>query len=454
MDPYATVGGYPHHLPKLSTVKQMLLAPVHATISCYRLPNGQNAYRGQVANLEQEHIEWIESIPCPFDRLPACFLVRRDNPTVPQGHRDFKCNRDAVIQTIQFRIQHNPQLYDNTRVDFDALGLLPQGGDVADCIPVVIKDVPVVDTKNQEQQQQHEEQKEEEKEEEKEDDEVELGPEQGGASGIPLRELDMAQDYVPQPLETHMNVDEAIQTRYGDPTNPLPWPHTGNALNDFNTPGIQSAAFPHLFPNTDGDATFRDWPVSVSLTDATRHLLWYAVQRPDGSYFYPFAEDDRWMYWAENTCERHRFITQKQVYIDKSPTHTSLSLDDLRDIVTRNDQQALHEIFGRMQMFSANITGSDAYFAKRRKELEALMQARGMCTLWFTFSAADNYWADLHQANKKDLSNLSITEKAKEKRKFVRNNPHIVDMFFYRRLQAMIKSFFGKDRLSSKWIWF
>jgi hypothetical protein len=139
---------------------------------------------------------------------------------------------------MQLFIQHNPQLYDNTNVDFDVLGLLPQGGDVTNCIPVVIEDVPVADTKNQEQHQQHEEQKEEEKEEEKEDDEVELGPEQGGASGIPLRELDMVQDYVPQPLETHMNLDEAIQTRYGDPTNPLPWLHTGNVLNDLNTPGI------------------------------------------------------------------------------------------------------------------------------------------------------------------------------------------------------------------------
>jgi TolA-binding protein len=447
MDPYGSVeGGYPHDLPKLSTIEQMLLAPVHATISCYRLPNGQNAYRGQVANLEQEHIEWVTSIPCSFDRLPACFLVRRENPTVPEGHRDFRCDREKVIANMQYRIRNNPQLYENTEVDFDALNQLPEGGDLTNRIPVVIEDVPMEDT--------DEEEKEEEREEEKQDDEVELGPEQGGASGMPDDELDMAQDYVPQPVETNMNVDDAIRTRYGDPTNPLPWPHVGDALNDYNTPGIQSAAFPHLFPNMDGDATFRDRPIAVSLSEATKHLLWYAVEQPDGSVFYPFAEDNRWMYWAQNTCERHQFISQKQVYIDKSPTHTSFSLDDLRDIVATNDQHRLHEIFGRMQMFSANITGSDAYFSKHRKELEGLMQARGMCTLWFTFSAADNYWEDLHQANRKDLSNLSITEKAKEKRKFVRDNPHIVDMFFYRRLQMMIKHFFGKGCLRAKWIWF
>jgi hypothetical protein len=203
MDPYGSVeGGYPHDLPKLSTIEQMLLAPVHATISCYRLPNGQNAYRGQVANLEQEHIEWGTSIPCSFDRLPACFLVRRENPTVPEGHRDFRCDREKVIANMQYRIRNNPQLYENTEVDFDALNQLPEGGDLTNRIPVVIEDVPMEDT--------DEEEKVEEREEEKQDDEVELGPEQGGASGMPDDELDMAQDYVPQPVETNMNVDDAI----------------------------------------------------------------------------------------------------------------------------------------------------------------------------------------------------------------------------------------------------
>ena len=46
-------------------------------------------------------------------------------------------------------------------------------------------------------------------------------------------------------------------------------------------------------------------------------------------------------------------------------------------------------------MQSANITGSNAYIYSRRRELEALMESEGMPTLWFTFSVADNHWADL-----------------------------------------------------------
>ena len=42
-----------------------------------------------------------------------------------------------------------------------------------------------------------------------------------------------------------------------------------------------------------------------------------------------------------------------------------------------------------MQKF--NITGNNAYFYKRRKELEALMQQEGLSAAWFAILAADNH---------------------------------------------------------------
>jgi hypothetical protein len=44
MDPFPN--GYPAHLPKLFVIEELLISPVHATFSCYRLFNGQHAYRG------------------------------------------------------------------------------------------------------------------------------------------------------------------------------------------------------------------------------------------------------------------------------------------------------------------------------------------------------------------------------------------------------------------------
>ena len=48
-----------------------------------------------------------------------------------------------------------------------------------------------------------------------------------------------------------------------------------------------------------------------------------------------------------------------------------------------------------MQTFNANIVGSNAYFWNKKKELEALMDQEGICTMWFTLSAADKHWVDL-----------------------------------------------------------
>ena len=45
-------------------------------------------------------------------------------------------------------------------------------------------------------------------------------------------------------------------------------------------------------------------------------------------------------------------------------------------------------------------------------------------------------------------------EKAKFRRKIVRDNPHIVDTFFYERVNEALNSFFGKKGLEIKWSWF
>jgi hypothetical protein len=261
------------------------------------------------------------------------------------------------------------------------------------------------------------------------DDETEMvyGPEQGGASGHPIEEQDTPEDYVPQPVNVNGNgMDEMIAfLRRGSAQNPIDWPTTGPPVNDYSTPDLQAAAFPTLFPFGRGDVTNRDRMTTVTLQAANHHLLWFCIKKSDGLFHYPFAEHDRWMYWAQNTDERHRFNLQKNVYLDKSPAHTELtlerineivnskdydalreitderhrfnlqknvyldklpahtelSLERINEIVNSKDYDALREITGRMQMWSSNILGSDGYFAKSRKNLEALMQQEGLPTL-------------------------------------------------------------------------
>ena len=100
-----------------------------------------------------------------------------------------------------------------------------------------------------------------------------------------------------------------------------------------------------------------------------------------------------------------------------------------------------------MQKFNANIAGSNAYFVKRRKELEALMEQEGMCTTWFTLSAADNHWLDLNKIIYGDREIpvfATEAEKSAWRRNLVRNNPHIVDACFSDRVHDFIKTFLAQ----------
>ena len=61
-------------------------------------------------------------------------------------------------------------------------------------------------------------------------------------------------------------------------------------------PFKKSKCFSYSFPYGYGDVTMKDRPRNVTLTDATKHLLWYCVTSRDGMFSYPCVEDERWMY--------------------------------------------------------------------------------------------------------------------------------------------------------------
>ena len=102
-------------------------------------------------------------------------------------------------------------------------------------------------------------------------------------------------------------------------------------------------------------------------------------------------------------------------------------MEELRTINSARDEAALRRVTSKMQIFNANILGYDSYFFKKRKELEGLMQAQVSPTLWFTFSAVDNHWLDLHALGTMLGVHFNHKEKVKLRAKWVRKNPHVVD---------------------------
>ena len=305
------------------------------------------------------------------------------------------------------------------------------------------------------------------------------GPDQGGASGIPLEEQDdMVEDYIQQPVNarydevqklkevfnltnTDDNFADSTRSFFSQGDNPIiNWPkQASKPVSDYDFTGIQSYAFPFLFHNQKGDITQGDREIKISKREAAQHLLWYAVKKVDKhgkeipGYYYPFASHSRWPYWVQNTIERHRVLSQKNIYLDRNPEDKTMTAEDVQKIIETNDTDKIRGMVARMQMFSANITGSDAYFSKHRKELEACMDHKKMATVWYTFSMADNHWYDLHLLSGEEHKG-NESEKAKKRRKWVRENQHIVDIYFCLRVQAMLKLFLGKHfSVTTIWKW-
>jgi ATP-dependent DNA helicase PIF1 len=384
-------------------------------------------------------------------------IVRFGAPRTTNQHRDFRVRRDAVLRWLHFLKQNSPS-YADIQIDLNIVQELPTNGNIADRIPVVEERDPDGASTSTNS---NDESKEDE-DEERDNSQQELGPDQCGATGQEEDEQAMVRDYIAQNVRgtTTGTEQDNLETHLlgGTRENPFELPALGGLINDYSTSNIQAAAFPTLFPHGVGDCTNHDRRKDIKLQDASRHLLWYCVKKGDGSYEYPFAQHNQWMYWVQNTCERHRFLSQKRVYISRSPVHSELSVEELKEIVRTKDYNMLREITGRMQMYSSNLLGSDAYFYKNRKQLESLMQQKGMPTLWWTFSAADNHWIDLHALNPKECEEssnlLNEEQKAKKRRKWVRDNPHIVDSYFHDRVILLLKTYLGKDSLEVDWLWF
>ena len=88
-----------------------------------------------------------------------------------------------------------------------------------------------------------------------------------------------------------------------------------------------------------------------------------------------------------------------------------------------------------------------------KEDLKAIIQHAGPPTFFFTFSAADMHWPELHFlfGNERDEG---ITGSLSEiRRNNVINNPHIVDWFFTERLKKFIKHWLY-DSLDATWHWY
>jgi hypothetical protein len=190
--------------------------------------------------------------------------------------------------------------------------------------------------------------------------------------------------------------------------------------------------------------------MEVSESLAVKHLMKVVTKSvKNGIYYYPFASHHRFKFWFYDRIRRHRSLDQAKVFLKQNPTDANLTIQELKGLIRTGDSTNLLK---RMSAYSANITNSDPYWAKRRNELQATFEQQKPATIFFTFSYADNHWHDLHRLMPRyyqtSLDNLDTSKKYTD----VLNHPHLVDWYFSFRLNKFLEIFFDSV-LECEWRW-
>ena len=122
----------------------------------------------------------------------------------------------------------------------------------------------------------------------------------------------------------------------------------------------------------------------------------------------------------------HQLLSQTRISLTQNPNDVNLTTEELRQMV---GQMTANHLINRVQRYVSKIQGTKQFWYQRYQELKALITQKGAPTFFFTFSAADNYWLDLHRLLQEPNNAVpSVGIRA------VIDNPHITDAFFVSRL--------------------
>ena len=102
MDPFPNGYCWAIHWLHATMIEEMLVAPILTIFRVYILPSGAVKYQGNVINYEQSLTELATALPRFVEDIPATIVVRKSNPTFPEGYKDFDCRRRVVEMLLEY----------------------------------------------------------------------------------------------------------------------------------------------------------------------------------------------------------------------------------------------------------------------------------------------------------------------------------------------------------------
>jgi hypothetical protein len=441
----------PECLQNLTQIKEMLVARVSYNIIMYvyRKHGGQRGYKGHVLNLSQDIQSLLDKLPQDVSNLPILILRRTGcNDTFS----NFTVRRQKVLTALIWLKQNN-LFYKTIVIDYAVVQQLPENG---------VPDALLHDLSNKGELQgtceytpprnnDHNECIEDESDTDSEMDC--MNPQMVHETSC--NESDGVIDHnstsfisVPQQEQTEI---EAIQNVIQEQNiTPLPWPEMSRSpINEFTTEGLATMAFPTLFPYGTGDPTTKSRQCSISFSESFKHLISFG-ECINNKFVWRFATHPRFMYWALNMKQRHQLLSQANVYLRQHPNDATLTLMQLRNMV---DKSTSEQLMSRLHKYASKVQGTKQYWYQRSLELKALIHTKGAPTFFWTVSAADTYWPELH-INLLPNDHSSCAQMTHSmKIKAVIDNPHITDWYFTKRLSDLIKHWLY-DEMDAEWHWY
>lgn len=265
----------------------MLISALLPIMSIYRLPHGQYGYSGHVVNLPQYVLALATSLP----RLPSeidVLVVRKEKDQV---HQDFRVRRRVVQEALSWLLKNNCYYRANqVHINAEALEQLPEDGNLS-TVTSVQPDPPTA-------------------------------PQGCQPSEEDPYTAHLSSSFVPNAAHQSTEqetVHQAVQDRQtGSHSAALMWPTIGGApINEFNTEGYFSMAFPTLFPTGAADFVAQRCN-QVTIGNYFKHLMMYVDGR--------FAKHPRFRFFALNTEMRWRALQAGRIYIHQHPVDAHLRL--------------------------------------------------------------------------------------------------------------------------------
>ena len=136
---------------------------------------------------------------------------------------------------------------------------------------------------------------------------------------------------------------------------------------------------------------------------------------------------------------RWRALQEGKVYVKQSQNGVQLTVEDVQKMVKSDTHMA-----NRIMRFGEGLRGTRQFWKRRSSELSDMIKqlgAKGM--VFFTFSAADLHWPDLHRLmphGKNPINGVSEQERIKNRRKDLIDNPHIAAWFFDKRFKLFLQN--------------